>query len=214
MTRAGVPDAPHPTSPDLLVLHALRCIGFVSLGRVSDMTGLPGSDVESELISLGVAGLVRYEPGDFGGWGLTDAGRAVDAGRIADELDAAGARTAVTKAYQDFLVLNPELLDLCTAWQLRPTGGAATPNDHADSGYDTRVLDLLTDFHQRAGVVCADLSSALRRFARYTARLTDALTRVRSGELDYITDNLESYHVVWFQLHEDLLATLGLPRYP
>jgi hypothetical protein len=52
----------------------------------------------------------------------------------------------------------------------------------------------------------------LPRFTRYRVRLTDALTRVRAGAHGYVTDDLESYHVVWFQLHEDLLATLGIPR--
>jgi hypothetical protein len=27
-----------------------------------------------------------------------------------------------------------------------------------------------------------------------------------------VTDRTASYHAVWFQLHEDLLATLGIPR--
>jgi hypothetical protein len=27
-----------------------------------------------------------------------------------------------------------------------------------------------------------------------------------------VTDSTASYHAVWFQLHEDLLATLGIPR--
>ena len=53
--------------------------------------------------------------------GATEAGRAADAERISAELDAAGARAAVTQAFDGFLVLNPELLDLCTAWQLRPS---------------------------------------------------------------------------------------------
>jgi hypothetical protein len=30
--------------------------------------------------------------------------------------------------------------------------------------------------------------------------------------LEYVSDSTESYHAVWFQLHEDLLATLGIPR--
>jgi hypothetical protein len=59
----------------LLVLHALRCIGFASLAGVAEATGLPEPDVESELIDLAVAGLVTHVPGDFGGWGLTEAGR-------------------------------------------------------------------------------------------------------------------------------------------
>jgi hypothetical protein len=184
-------------SNQLTVLHSLRCIGFAGLARVTAATGLDESTVESELIDLAVAGLVTHTAGDFGGWGLTEAGRATDAEWIAEELATAGTRTAVARAFDDFLVLNPELLDLCTAWQL---------------DRNPRVLDLLAGFDRRAGVVCADLSSALPRFERYRVRLADALARVRAGAHDYVTDNLESYHVVWFQLHEDLLATLGIPR--
>jgi hypothetical protein len=204
---------PHRTSTDLLVLHTLRCIGFASLARVAEAAGLPEPDAESELIDLGVAGLVTYLPGDFSAWGLTEAGRAVDAERVADELDTAGARTAVAEAYDRFLVLNPELLDLCTAWQTRSVDGLVTSNDHSDPAYDARVLDRLTDFHRRAEVVCADLSAALLRFQRYPVRLADALARARSGALDHVAESTGSYHSVWFQLHEDLLATLGIPRH-
>ena len=132
------PGPPHATSTDLLVLHALRCIGFAGLGRVAAAAGLPEPDVESELIDLEVAGLVSRVAGDFGGWGLTEAGRAVDAERIAGELETAGTRTVVTAAYDGFLVLNPELLDLCTAWQMRSVDGVVTLNDHSDPGYDAR----------------------------------------------------------------------------
>jgi hypothetical protein len=88
-----------------------------------------------------------------------------------------------------------------------------SPNDHTDPAYDTRVLDRLTDLDQRADVVFADLSAAMLRFQRYRIRLTDALARAKSGALDYVTDSTASYHAVWFQLHEDLLATLGIPRH-
>jgi hypothetical protein len=203
---------PQPPGTDLLVLHALRCIGFAGLERVATATGLPEADVESELIDLAVAGLVGRVAGDFGGWGLTDAGRTADAEQIAAELDAAGTRTAVAAAYDDFLVLNPELLDLCAAWQTRSVDGGAAINEHVDPAYDARVLDRLTDFDRRAEVVCAALSAALPRFGRYRVRLADALARARSGALEHVTDSTASYHTVWFQLHEDLLATLGIPR--
>ncbi|WP_223198714.1 transcriptional regulator [Solihabitans fulvus] len=195
------------------MLHTLRCIGFAGLARVADAAGLPSPDTESTLIDLAVAGLVTHVPGDFGGWGLTDAGRAADAELIADELDTADARTAVTAAYEEFLVLNRELLDLCTAWQTRPRDGGATRPGPADQANDALILDLFADFDRRAEVVCAELSAAVPRFLRYRIRLADALARARSGALAYVTDNTESYHTVWFQLHEDLLATLGIPRH-
>jgi hypothetical protein len=197
----------------LMVLHTLRCIGFASVARVAEATELSESDVESELIDLAVDGLVTYELGLFRAWGLTDAGRAEGAKRISDQLDAAGARFVVSMAYDDFLVLNPELLDLCGAWQVRSTGGVTTANDHTDAAYDARVLDLLTDLDRRADAVCADLSAVMPRFQRYRDRLSYALSRAKAGELDYVTDRLDSYHTVWFQLHEDLLVTLGIPRH-
>ncbi|MBG0816804.1 transcriptional regulator [Planomonospora sp. ID82291] len=208
-----MPTPPLPTSADLLVLHTLRCIGFAELARVSAVTGLPEPDAESELIDLAVAGLVTRVPGEFGGWGLTEAGRVADAERIAAELDAAGARSAVAAAYDDFLVLNPELLDLCSAWQLRSVDGVVTQNDHADPAYDARILRLFTDFDRRADAVCGRLSAALPRFRRYRVRLADALARAGSGAPERLTDDVESYHTVWFQLHEDLLVTLGIPRH-
>ena len=195
-----------------VVLHVLRCIGFAGLPRVADAAGLPEAEVESQLIDLAVAGWVTRTPGEFGGWGLTEAGRAEDARRIACELDATGARGAVTAAYDEFLVLNPELLDLCSAWQMRSVQGVAVPNDHSDPAYDARVLDRFAALDRRADGVCTDLSAALPRFRRYRVRLTAALDRARSGALEHLADSTTSYHAVWFQLHEDLLATLGIPR--
>ena len=52
----------------------------------------------------------------------------------------------------------------------------------------------------------------LMRFGLYGTRLTAALERALAGNTAYVTDTLDSYHTVWFQLHEDLLVTLGISR--
>lgn len=168
--------------------------------------------MESELIDLAIAGLVTHHR-DFGGWALTEAGKAADAARIAAELEPAGGRPALKEAFDEFLVLNPELLDLCTAWQVRSVDGVTTINDHRDTAYDARVLGLFTSFYERAVVVIAALSTVAPRFGRYSARLGEALDRTRAGELGYLADNLASFHTVWAELHEDLLATLGIARW-
>ncbi|MGW0584809.1 transcriptional regulator, partial [Streptomyces sp. NPDC002920] len=147
-----------------------------------------------------------------GGWSLTDAGRDADARRITAELDATGRRGDVTAAYDRFLVLNPELLDLCTAWQLRTVDGVLTTNDHDDHGYDARVLDLFAGLDRRLAVVCAELAAVLPRFGRYRERLGDALGRAAGGELEFVADSTASYHTIWAELHEDQLATLGMRR--
>ncbi|GID29378.1 transcriptional regulator [Paractinoplanes brasiliensis] len=176
------------------VLHTLRCIGHADLPRIAGTTGRPEPDVESELINLAVDGLVTRS---MGAWGLTDAGRAADAKQTADELDTTGARPAVMAAYETFLTLNPELLDLCTMWQLRD-----------DTTDPARVLDRFADLNQRVQPVL----DALPRLTRYRERLDAALHKARRGAMRELTDSMTSYHVVWFQLHEDLLATLGIPR--
>lgn len=204
---------PHTTSADLLVLHALRCAGFSGPARLAEVTGLAEGGVESELIDLALDGLVTRTPGEFGGWGLSEAGRAADAARISAELDATGTRPTAERAHEGFMELNPEMLDLCTAWQLRPADGVSTLNDHTDAAYDARVLDLFTDLDRRLEAVCTDLSANLTRFRRYRVRLSGALSQARSGALDQVADGTASYHAVWAQLHEDLLVTLGVPRY-
>lgn len=195
------------------VLHTVRCLGFTTVERVAEAAGTDADTAEGELLELAIAGLVTRDPGPFGGWGLTEAGRAEDAARVGAELDAAGTRDALTEAYRRFLVLNPELLDLCTAWQLRPVGGVTVANDHRDTRYDARVLAELDGFDLRAGVVLAELAGALGRFGRYRERFSRALELARAGKLEYVADDTASYHGVWFQLHEDLLVTLGIPRW-
>ncbi|GAA2727574.1 transcriptional regulator [Actinocorallia aurantiaca] len=204
--RTGQPD------PRLLVLHALRCAGACGLARIRAVTGLDESRLDFVLIDHTVDGLLARVFDDPPCWRLTDAGRAEHARLIADELMTAGARAFVEESFDRFLVLNPELLDLCTAWQLRSVDGVMVANDHDDAAYDARVLDRFADLDRRAAAVCAELSAALPRFGRYRVRLAEALGLASSGALEYVTDSTASYHTVWAEWHEDLLVTLGKSR--
>lgn len=57
------------------------------------------------------------------------------------------------------------------------------------------------------------LGRALERFASYAPRLGFALDRVHAGSTDWVDKaTIDSFHTVWFELHEDLLATLGRDR--
>ncbi|MFG1606453.1 transcriptional regulator [Actinoplanes sp. NPDC049265] len=191
------------------VLHTLRCMGVSSVERVADAAGMGVDDAEGSLIGLGAAGFVTRHGGVFGGWGVTGAGKAADARWAEREIDAAGTRGVLTEAYREFEGLNLEVLDLCTAWQMR-AGGVL--NDHRDAGYDRRVLAGLVEVDGRAATLIEAMAGAAGRFRRYRERLGAALGRVRAGETGYVTDEVGSYHGIWFQLHEDLLVTLGIPR--
>ena len=196
-----MPDLPHHSETDLLVLHCLRCTGSGSPAAIAAASGLDESIVESQLAGLAAAGLVSREPGR---WGLTGAGRQAGARRIAAELDESGTWSVVSRAYSELLELNLELLDLRTEWQTR---------DPADDEAAARVLDQFIAFDKRADELCTRLSGALARFGRYRDRLTEALDRARAGETGYLTGNAASYDAVWSHLHEDVRLTLGLTRH-
>jgi hypothetical protein len=158
-------------------------------------------------------GLATYRDGKISGFSLTRAGRERHARDLAAELDAAGARAAVEDAYRRFLQLNHDLLSICTAWQLREGPEEPTVNDHADAAYDASVVERLASLHAEVEPICADLAATLDRFDGYGPRLAHALERVLAGDGDWFTKPMiPSYHTVWFEMHEDLLCTLGIER--
>jgi pyruvate,orthophosphate dikinase len=86
-------------------------------------------------------------------------------------------------------------------------------NDHADARYDDRVVRDLGVALDRVRPVGDRLAAVLERFEPYGPHLDDALARVRSGDGDYVAKPvIPSFHTVWFEMHEDLLVTLGLDR--
>ncbi|MBA2624349.1 MAG: MarR family transcriptional regulator [Acidimicrobiia bacterium] len=204
---------PAPSDPRFLVLHGLRLKGFAEAQPMAEATGLDPAVVDSQLEGLAADELVLHRTGRVSGWSLTAAGRAEHARAVTAELEAAGARPVVDAAYRCFLGHNGELLAVCTAWQLRDEGGAPAPNDHTDAAYDEAVVERLAGVHEQVRPVVGDLASTLDRFGRYEGRLATALDRVRAGGVEWLTKPvIDSYHTVWFELHEDLLSTLGIER--
>lgn len=202
-----------PSDPRLLVMHGLRLKGFAEAAATGEAVGIAEADAKPLLDQLVVDGLATYRDGKLSGFALTSAGRERHADLLAAELDAAGATAAVQSAYSRFLELNTDLLTICTAWQLRDVGGESTINDHTDAAYDAGVIEQLAALHARVEPICDDLAATLDRYAGYGPRLAFAVEQVRSGDGDWFTKPMiPSYHTVWFEMHEDLLCTLGIER--
>ncbi len=147
--------------------------------------------------ALAEAGLISRRDGLVAGWRLTPSGLEEHGRLMGDELAAGGARDAVTGAYRRFQSLNLEFLDLCTAAQV--------------DGDDVRPR--LERVHRQLQPVVDDLAAVLGRFGPYRERFAAAARHVRDGDDDYLTRPLvDSYHTIWSELHEDLLATLGIAR--
>jgi hypothetical protein len=57
------------------------------------------------------------------------------------------------------------------------------------------------------------MSSVEPRLSWYARKLSAALERAEDGAHEWVSDaKIESYHTVWFEMHEDLLRLLGRER--
>jgi hypothetical protein len=196
----------------LAVMQSLRVKGLAEVDALAAATGLPVPEVERAVGALRADGLAQRREGRVSGWGLTSAGRARLAELAAADLDNQ-ARARVDDCYRRFLPLNRGMLAACTDWQVREVDGSRVLNDHADAAYDADVLDRIFALHDEAGPLLCDLADAAPRFATYRPRLANAVARVRAGEYDWLVQpGIDSYHSIWFELHEDLLTTLGIER--
>lgn len=201
--------------PSLLVLHAVRSLGFADPAAIARRTGVDHDTVIVVLRDAEHHGWVRHDAfAGLEGWSLTEAGRAENQRRLAHERAGADPHDVIGSVYRDFLPLNTRLVSACTDWQLRPTDeDRLASNDHADSVWDARVLDELTALNAAVAPLTTRLTDVLTRFVGYDVRFDAALRRAHAGQNEWVDrTDIESCHRVWFQLHEDLIATLGIDR--
>lgn len=198
------------TSPDdvrLQVLHAVRILGYAGTSRVSERAGLPAAQVDEALVDAQGAGQVIWTRfGGDGGWSLTEAGKAEGEKLLAEEMEHAGSRVVVESVMAEFESLNHQLTDACTRWQLAEMGIAETGMSLAET------LRELARVGEAWAILEEELVRRLPRFDGYHERFSVALDRALSDPAWVTGTDRESAHRIWFELHEDLLATLGRSR--
>jgi pyruvate,orthophosphate dikinase len=148
-----------------------------------------------------------------GAYRLTDRGVQRRAELVAQERQAIPADVRAT-LLGAFAALDGRMKEIVTAWQMRESGPRAEPvlNDHADADYDRGVLDRLESLASDADSWLADLAD-WPRSAAYRARLTRALDLAVAGDPRYVASpRVDSYHGVWFELHEELIGLAGSTR--
>ncbi len=200
---------------ELLVLHGVRIQGMADAGSISRRYSLDRDAVEELLLDHQARGRVdRVGFADLSGWSLTPEGRAEDMRLLALEVAEAGVGSVISDAHASFERLNARLLQTVTRWQIRPTRiDPMATNDHTDWRWDEDVLESLAGLSRSLRPVGDQLSEALSRFGGYPERFAAALRRVEAGERKWVDEpRIDSCHSVWFELHEDLLATLGRER--
>lgn len=119
----------------------------------------------------------------------------------------------VSEWYALFCPINDDFKAMVTDWQLRPTDGAPVINDHTDRGYDGAVLGRLRAIDDAVGGLLARFPLTLPRYGRYRERLGTARARLVGGRREFMASPaVDSYHSIWFELHEDLILLGGRTR--
>jgi pyruvate,orthophosphate dikinase len=191
------------------VLRSMLVKGFALPEQLAVALLSTPEEMADRVDRLAADGLAEASAGSFK---LTPDGRTVAAGLLARDAQAWGPGAA-TAALDAFLVLDGRMKETVTAWQMREVDGVQTFNDHADVAYDAGVLARLAALHADARAWLVPCVAALPRLASYLHRLDHAARLAAEGDGKYVASpRVDSYHGVWFELHEDLILLAGRTR--
>jgi len=193
----------------MLTLHAMRLLGFADTEPVAERFGQDPHYVERLLIDAGAKGwALRSSFGGTRGWSLTVAGRTENERLLAADLDSAGGYAVVTAVHAKFAPLNADVVAACSKLQLRWLSDGYQPND----GIDGQTLQTFAQAVASLSDLEVRLTAVLPRFSGYAKRLGQAVANAATEPAWLTATDRDSFHRIWFELHEDLIATLGVRR--
>jgi hypothetical protein len=195
----------------LLTLHCLTLRQLAEPDQIAEIIGLERAEIDTALEKAATDGTVMAARGSHM---ITPAGRELLDAAYPRECAELRADPAIVAAFERFESgVNKQVLELTTDWQTIEVNGERVPNYHSDAGYDEKLLDRLGATHDKTAKVLEPLLEADARLPRFLDRLERALVRAEGGDKDYVSGaRVDSYHTVWFQMHEHLLRLMGWER--
>jgi hypothetical protein len=193
-----------------LVYHGLAIKRHAPPADVAGLIGLPGERV-SALLEQAVATGRAVEANRA--YALGPLARVALEARYPKHFSALRNDPEFGAAYQAFERVNITLKQVITDWQTMTVGGQQVVNDHSDAAHDEKIIDRLGNVHEQVEPILATLAKSLPRLSIYSRKLLKALEASEDGDREWVSDiRRESYHTVWFELHEDLLRVMGQER--
>jgi hypothetical protein len=193
-------------SHEIRILQAARLKGRPTESVLAAAAGLPADAVGAVVGSLIAAGLLDRAGARLK---LTAVGRSRLTELLARERSGID-QELLREYYHDFDELNATFKRLVTDWQLVDT---IRPNDHADAAYDAAVIQRLGEVDDRLAPLLERLVQIAPRLQPYSNRFATALSKINIGDHSWFARPLiDSYHTVWFELHEELIGLAGLSR--
>ncbi|MGW4370630.1 MarR family transcriptional regulator [Nocardia takedensis] len=170
----------------------------------ADLLAVGGPDAVAALIDSGA--LVRAGTR----LKLTAIGRAELGKLLAAERGTVDQDVLNSVYHETFGPLNTRFKQLVTDWQLID---GVRFNDHSDTAYDAAIVARLGELHQKLVSLIDQLAVLAPRLSGYGPRFSAALDKVQAGDHSWLARPMtDSYHTVWFELHEDLIGLAGLSR--
>ncbi|MFH1331386.1 MAG: pyruvate, phosphate dikinase [Actinomycetota bacterium] len=208
-TAARAAAAPSAALTVDTVVRALTVKGLSETAGLATALRAPEAEVAPLAEQAVAAGMVKSAGGMFS---LTPDGKEHGAALVAAHREQWGAARA-DAALDAFVPFDQQMKLIVTAWQMREVDGQQVFNDHTDAAYDAGVLADLAGLHAGAGPWLTGLAGALPWLGGYAARLDEAARLTAAGDPRYIASpRVDSYHSVWFELHEDLILLAGRTR--
>jgi pyruvate,orthophosphate dikinase len=191
------------------VIRTLAVKGYATPELLAPALGVTAEEAAQLLDRLAADSIASASGGMFS---LTKDGKRMGEEMLAADRETLGSTTA-TAALDGFVTLDGRMKVIVTAWQMREVDGQPALNDHADAAYDAGVLADLGALHADAEAWIWPLVAALPRLRGYARRLSAAAEAAAAGDGRYIASpRVDSYHGVWFELHEDLIRLAGRSR--
>lgn len=193
-----------------LVLHGAALKRHADADAIAALIGLPPAEVEPVLSAAVATGRAVEAKG---GYALTPLGRLALEGRYGLHFAERRDDPDFVAKYEAFERINIRLKQAITDWQTVTVGGQRVANDHSDRAHDAAVIDRIGAIHEQVEPVLTALAGKLPRLKIHAAKLLRALEAAEDGDHGWISDiRRDSYHTVWFELHEDLLRIMGRER--
>lgn len=202
------------SSPEVVVLQAVRLAGLADRDALLDRALIREDTLAAILVRAEQDGWI--EPlsfADLRGFTVTETGQARLATLLATDVADAASTEALTSALAAFEPVNARFLRVVSTWQLRSSSGDEHGYTGADTGAVEELLARLTDLGADLRTALSGAITALPRFGRYPAQYDAAVAKARVDGLRWVTGvGILSCHVVWAELHQDLLSSLGRDR--
>lgn len=179
------------------------------LDRLSKRILFNNEDVSPVLCSLKEAGLASCS--EIESWSLEETGKLALRNHV-QHMFSEIMQVLRDKVWPDFQRLDLEMKSSCSMWLIKKQEGANSPNLHDDPEYDFSVIEQLTSVNSQLNdLFCAN--GVEQYFSGHLQELSTTMDKILEGEFELVTGfNVNSYHNLWTELHEDLLNAFGLER--